>query len=75
MELAPTLIGQKIKKLRELKNFTQAHMATELGITQSAYSKIEQSDTDITYAKMSKIAEVLGISPEDIAAFNARLRM
>ena len=73
MELAPTLIGQKIKKLRELKNFTQAHMATELGITQSAYSKIEQSDTDITYAKMSKIAEVLGISPEDIAAFNEQM--
>jgi transcriptional regulator with XRE-family HTH domain len=73
MELAPALIGQKIKKLRELKNFTQSHMATELGITQSAYSKIEQGETEITYAKMSKIAEVLGISPEDIAAFNEQM--
>ncbi len=73
MELAPALIGQKIKKLRELKNFTQSHMATELGITQSAYSKIEQGETEITYAKMSKIADVLGISPEDIAAFNEQM--
>ncbi len=73
MELAPALIGQKIKKLRELKNFTQSHMATELGITQSAYSKIEQGETELTYAKMSKIAEVLGISPEDIAAFNEQM--
>lgn len=73
MELAPVLIGQKIKKLRELKNYTQAHMATELGITQSAYSKIEQGETEMTYAKMSKIAEVLGMSPEDIAAFNEQM--
>ncbi len=73
MELAPALIGQKIKKLRELKNFTQSHMATEMGITQSAYSKIEQGETEITYAKMSKIADVLGISPEDIAAFNEQM--
>ncbi|WP_309281651.1 helix-turn-helix transcriptional regulator, partial [Fluviicola sp.] len=34
-------VGQKIKKLRELKNFTQEYMANRLEMTQPSYSKIE----------------------------------
>ncbi|WP_082189568.1 helix-turn-helix domain-containing protein [Lentimicrobium saccharophilum] len=33
-------IGQKIRKVRELRNFTQEFMAKSLGITQGAYSRI-----------------------------------
>jgi transcriptional regulator with XRE-family HTH domain len=65
MEFQPLHIGQKIKKLRELKNFTQSHVATELGITQSAYSKIELGETEVSYSKLNKIAEVFGMSPEE----------
>jgi transcriptional regulator with XRE-family HTH domain len=73
MEFQPLQLGQKIKKLRELKNFTQSHIASELGITQSAYSKMEQGETEISYSKISKIAEVLGISPEEIMTFNEQM--
>jgi transcriptional regulator with XRE-family HTH domain len=73
MEFQPLQLGQKIKKLRELKNFTQSHIASELGITQSAYSKMEQGETEISYTKISKIAEVLGISPEEILTFNEQM--
>ena len=73
MEFQPLQLGQKIKKLRELKNFTQSHIASELGITQSAYSKMEQGETEISYTKISKIAEVLGISPEEIMTFNEQM--
>jgi transcriptional regulator with XRE-family HTH domain len=73
MEFQPLQLGQKIKKLRELKNFTQSHIACELGITQSAYSKMEQGETEISYSKISKIAEVLGISPEEIMTFNEQM--
>jgi transcriptional regulator with XRE-family HTH domain len=41
-------IGQKIKKLRELKNLTQEHMAEVIGLSQSAYSRIELGDTEVT---------------------------
>lgn len=51
-------IGQKIKKLRELRNFTQSHMAEELGLSQSAYSKLE------------RVSEVLGMKPEEVISFN-----
>jgi len=73
MEFQPLHIGQKIKKLRELKNFTQSHVATELGITQSAYSKIELGETEVSYSKLNKIAEVFGMSLEDIMTFNEQM--
>jgi transcriptional regulator with XRE-family HTH domain len=63
-------IGQKIKKLRELRNFTQSHMAEELGLSQSAYSKLELGETEITYNKLERVAEVLGMRPEEVIAFN-----
>lgn len=66
-------VGHKIKKLRELKNFTQEHMANSLKMTQSAYSKIETGETDVSYSKLEKIASVLQIRPEDIIAFNEHM--
>jgi transcriptional regulator with XRE-family HTH domain len=73
MEFQPLQLGEKIKKLRELKNFTQSHIASELGITQSAYSKMEQGETEVSYSKLSKIAEVLGMAPEEIMTFNEQM--
>lgn len=70
MDLRTLHIGQKIKKIRELKNLTQTYLAKELGITQSAYSKIEMGEIEVTYGKLEKISETLGIKPEEIIAFN-----
>jgi transcriptional regulator with XRE-family HTH domain len=63
-------IGTKIKKLRELKNLTQEHMASVIGITQSAYSRMELGETEITYSKLARIAGELGMKPEEVIAFN-----
>lgn len=63
-------LGQKIKKLRELKNLTQAHMAHEIGVSQSAYSKMELGETEITYSKLEKVASVLGMRPEEVITFH-----
>jgi transcriptional regulator with XRE-family HTH domain len=63
-------IGNKIKKLRELRNLTQEHMAKSLGISQGAYSRMELGDTEITYSKLEKISEELGMKPEEVIAFN-----
>jgi transcriptional regulator with XRE-family HTH domain len=66
-------IGHKIKKLRELKNLTQEHMAKSIGISQGAYSRMELGDTEITYTKLEKISEELVMKPEEIIAFNESL--
>jgi transcriptional regulator with XRE-family HTH domain len=73
MEIPLPHLGQKIKKLRELKNLTQSHVANELGISQGAYSKLELGETEISYAKLNRIAEILGISTEDITQFNEQM--
>ena len=70
MDLRTMHIGQKIKKLRELKNLTQTHLADELGVSQSAYSKIELGESEVTFSKLEKISEALGMKPEEVIAFN-----
>jgi len=70
MDLQNMHIGLKIKKIRELKNLSQTHLAQQLGMSQSAYSKIEIGETEVTYSKLEKISEALDLKPEDIIRFN-----
>ena len=67
--MAETLhIGRKISKLRELRGMKQETLAAELGISQQAISKIEQS-TEVEDDALAKIANVLGLTPEAVKAF------
>lgn len=66
-------LGRKIKKLRELRNFTQNYMAEQLGITQPTYSKLEKEEDDLDEDRLTKIAEILGITVSDIYNFDDRL--
>jgi transcriptional regulator with XRE-family HTH domain len=70
MDLRTMHIGQKIKKLRELKNLTQTHVAEKLGVSQSAYSKMELGESEVTYNRLEKISEILQMKPEEVIAFN-----
>ena len=63
-------LGSKIKKLRELKNYTQDYMASQLGISQGAYSRMELGESEVPYRRLEKISEILEIKPEDIITFN-----
>jgi transcriptional regulator with XRE-family HTH domain len=67
------MLGQKIKKIRELKNLTQEHLAIELGLTQSAYSKLESGEVDIPYSRLEEISKILELKPEDIITFNEHI--
>jgi transcriptional regulator with XRE-family HTH domain len=68
-----TGIGTKIKKIRELKNYTQEYMSDRLGVSQSTYARFEKDDSDLTVSKINKIAEVLEVSVDDLLHFNERL--
>lgn len=35
------VVASNIRKIRELRNYTQDYLAAKLGISQNAYSKIE----------------------------------
>lgn len=60
------MYGEKIKTIRELRNFSQVHVADKLGIAQNTYSKIETGQTKLSTDTLIKIAEILGVSPINI---------
>jgi len=66
-----TSIKNKIKSIRELKNYTQEYMAEQLGVTQAGYSKIEKGKTILSYVKLVQIARILEVSVEDILSFDS----
>ncbi|MCP4551789.1 MAG: helix-turn-helix transcriptional regulator [Bacteroidetes bacterium] len=59
-------MNKKLKVLRQKKGLSQENIALELGISQKAYSKIENGQTLLNHEKLFKIAEILEISPKDI---------
>lgn len=62
-------LGRKISKIRELRGMKQEALATLLGVSQQAISKIEQSD-EVEDLALEKIAQALGVTPEGIKNFN-----
>jgi transcriptional regulator with XRE-family HTH domain len=56
------LIAFNIKKIRESKNLTQEYLASRLGISQNAYSRIENSRTRLSTDRMREIARILEVS-------------
>jgi transcriptional regulator with XRE-family HTH domain len=65
----PMSLGRKVSRIRELRGFKQDYLATELGISQQAISKLEQSE-EIENSTLDKIAVVLGVSSEAIKNYS-----
>ena len=54
-------VCEKIRFLRESKDWSQEDMAEKLNMSVSGYSKIERGETKVAISKLKKIAEILGI--------------
>lgn len=63
-------IGRSIRKIRELKNFTQEQVAEQLGMTPSGYSRIERAEVGVSLEKLQRIADILGVKMSDITSFD-----
>ena len=59
-------IRVNITRAREKSGFTQKAVAESLGISRTAYSKIEKGPTKILGRRIGKIAEVLGVSLDEL---------
>jgi len=62
-------LGKKIARIRELRGMKQEALAAELGITQQAISKIEQTE-DVEDSTLDKIASALGLPADSIRNFD-----
>ncbi|MDN4029997.1 helix-turn-helix domain-containing protein [Chryseobacterium gambrini] len=64
------ICGQNIRKIRRSKDFTQEYMAFEMGISQKAYSDIENSKVKINLDILTRISGILEIKPSDICSIS-----
>lgn len=64
------IVSQNIRTIREMKNLTRDFVAGELEMTYSGYGKIERGEIDITISKISKLADIFGISISDLLFFD-----
>lgn len=53
--------NEKVKFLREAKNFSQEKMAAELHMSTNGYAKIERGESRLTISKLEQISTVLGV--------------
>lgn len=58
--------GAIIRNYRELKNFSQKSIAKEMGISQNAYSKIENNITQLTVRHLKQLSEILDVPIVDL---------
>ena len=63
-------ISTKIRKIRELKGYSQEYIATELGISQSAYCQIEKDHKNIIIERIQKVSNILETDPIELINFN-----
>lgn len=66
-------LHEKINLLRESQNISQEEIADKLGISQSAYSKIERGITTISTDKLLTIAEILGITVGELVETDCQI--
>ena len=65
-------IGSNLRRIRLIKGIKQDAMSELLGISQAAYSKMENDETDISLSRLTQIAEKLDCKEEDILNFDEK---
>ena len=59
--------NEKIRQLRESRQWTQEEMATKLSMSTNGYAKIERGDTRSNLDRLEQISEVFGIDIVELA--------
>ncbi len=66
------VIGEKIRKIRELRGYSQEYVASKLRMSQNNYSRIELEQTKVTLDRLEEIASALEVETMDILNFDDR---
>lgn len=63
MKNANQIIGENLKKIRELSGFTQEQVALSIGVERSAYSNYEGGTREVSYNILENIGNLFGCDP------------
>lgn len=66
------MIGEKIRKIRTLKGFSQDYVADRLTISQPAYSDLEKDKTKITLETLQQLSKIFEIDLVDLINFDEK---
>ncbi|MEP6932284.1 MAG: helix-turn-helix transcriptional regulator [Flavobacterium sp.] len=64
------MIGEKIRKIRILKGYSQQYVSDLLGVSQGAYSDIETGKTKMNLDKLKEIAAIFNLDIFHIVDFH-----
>ena len=62
--------GHVIKKYREMRNYSQKYVAAKMGMSQNAYSKIENNITGLTVHHVKQLSKILEVPITDLLKDN-----
>ncbi len=65
-------VYEKIRFLRESKDWSQEDMAGKLNMSVSGYSKIERGETKVALSKLKKVSEILGIDVMELMSLGEK---
>lgn len=63
-------VYDRLKKIRLEKNVSQDYLAKKLGVTQKAYSKIENNETKLSVEILQRLSEILEVPIEQFFSTN-----
>jgi transcriptional regulator with XRE-family HTH domain len=62
----PAVVGQVLASIREQRKEKQGDIAARVGLSQSAYSRLEKGDSVMNLAQLHKVCAELGESPSSV---------
>jgi transcriptional regulator with XRE-family HTH domain len=57
--------GTVIKSIRQERNMKQEEVARQMGISQAAYSKLENNQTELTVRHCKMLSKIFGVNVYD----------
>ena len=68
----PTIVGRVLANLRTQAGLEQNQLALKLGLSQSAWSRIERGGTALTIEQLASVAALLHKTPSEVLAIADR---
>jgi transcriptional regulator with XRE-family HTH domain len=66
-------LGENIRKIRELKGFSQQNLADDIKVDQKTISRIEKGEISPKFDTITSIAKSLSVSLSQLLSFNENL--
>lgn len=65
-------VHEKIRFMRQSKNWSQEEMAEKLGMSTNGYANIERGETDVPFSRLEQIAKTLDVELLELLSFGER---